>query len=64
MRLAAGESRRVEILLKRRAFEAVNEEGERVLDSHRFRIYAGFSQPDKRSVELMGQAPLEMEINL
>ncbi len=64
VRLAAGESRRVEITLKRRAFEAVNEEGERVLDSHRFRIYAGFSQPDKRSVELMGQAPLEMEISL
>lgn len=62
--LAAGESRRVELPLGRRAFEAVNEEGEWVLDSHRFRIYAGFSQPDARSVALMGQAPLEAEIQL
>ena len=60
--LEAGESREVTLELDRRAFEEVNEEGERVLESRRFRIYAGFSQPDARSVALMGSAPLEMEI--
>lgn len=62
--LEAGESRTVTLHLDRRAFEAVNEEGERILDSHKFRIYAGFSQPDARSVALMGMAPLETEISL
>ena len=60
--LEAGESRKVTLELDRRAFEEVNEEGERVLESRRFRIYAGFSQPDARSVALMGSAPLETEI--
>ncbi len=60
--LEAGESRNVTLELDRRAFEEVNEEGQRVLESRRFRIYAGFSQPDARSVALMGSAPLEAEI--
>ena len=60
--LEAGESREVTLELDRRAFEEVNEEGQRVLESRRFRIYAGFSQPDARSVALMGSAPLEAEI--
>lgn len=62
--LNAGETQEVVLTVKRRSFEAVNEEGEWVLDSHRFRIYAGFSQPDARSVALMGQAPLETEWTL
>lgn len=64
LELEAGESRTVTLHLNRRAFEAVNEEGEHILDSHKFRIYAGFSQPDARSVALMGMAPLETEISL
>lgn len=64
LELEAGESRTVTLHLNRRAFEAVNEEGEHILDSHKFRIYAGFSQPDARSAALMGMAPLETEISL
>lgn len=64
LELEAGESRSVTLHLDRRAFEAVNEEGEHILDSHKFHIYAGFSQPDARSVALMGMAPLETEISL
>lgn len=60
--LNAGEERTITLHLGRRAFEEVNEEGERVLDSRRFRVYVGFSQPDKRSVQLTGKAPLEAEI--
>lgn len=59
-----GESRTVTLHLDRKAFEAINDEGEHILDSHKFRIYAGFSQPDARSVSLMGMAPLEEEITL
>ena len=34
------------------------DEGERIRDGKTFDVYAGLSQPDDRSVELMGQAPL------
>ena len=38
--------------------------GQRVLEPGRFRITLGGSQPDARSVELLGQAPLAIEFDL
>lgn len=48
----AGGSTAVEIRIRRRAFTSVDEEGGRDVRSHHFTLYAGFSQPDPRSVEL------------
>jgi len=57
--LAKGESKEVVLELSPTAFEVVNEQGERVIGSGKYCIYVGTSQPDKRSVELTGQTPLE-----
>ena len=62
--LRKGESKTVNFELRRREFEVVNDKGERILDSKKFKLFVGTSQPDARSVELTGLAPLEKEINL
>ena len=56
--LKAGESKEVAVKLDPLAFTVVTDEGERIRDGKTFDVYAGLSQPDERSVELMGQAPL------
>jgi len=56
--LKAGESKEVAVKLDPLAFTVVNDAGERIRDGKTFDVYAGLSQPDERSVELMGQAPL------
>ena len=62
--LGKGESKTVSFELKRKEFEVVNDKGERILDSKKFKIFVGVSQPDARSVELLGISPLSKEINL
>ena len=62
--LAAGEQATVTLPLSPYAFTAVDDEGKRVSRSKRFTLYIGGSQPDGRSVELLGQAPLKLEIQL
>ncbi|WP_022768007.1 glycoside hydrolase family 3 C-terminal domain-containing protein [Butyrivibrio sp. NC2007] len=52
--LAAGEEKKVVVDINRKAFTSVDEEGVRDLFSKNFTIYAGTSQPDKRSEELTG----------
>ena len=52
--LAAGEEKKVVVDIDRKAFTSVDEEGVRDLFSKNFTIYAGTSQPDKRSEELTG----------
>ena len=42
----------------------VNEAGKRVLEPGRFRATIGGSQPDARSVELTGAAPLAIEFDV
>ena len=56
--LKGGESKEVAVKLDPLAFTVVTDEGERIRDGKTFDVYAGLSQPDERSVELMGQAPL------
>lgn len=56
------ESSIFECVLKKEVFEVVNDQGERVRDGKRFRIYVGCSQPDKRSVVLTGHRPIELEV--
>ena len=62
--LAPGEEKRVEIPYDKNALTVVDENGSRVSAGSFFRVYAGLSQPDPRSVELMGMAPLEAELRL
>jgi len=62
--LKAGEEKTVSLRFDRNAFTVVNDEGERVPGGGRYAVYAGLSQPDARSVELMGLAPLTTEITV
>ncbi len=62
--LMPGERTTVTIPLPEDAFLVVNEEGKRVQDGNRFTLFVGTSQPDKRSRELTGKEPLEMQVVL
>lgn len=62
VKLKKSEEKIVNMKINRKAFEVVNENGERILDSKKFKIFVGISQPDRRSIELVGIKPLEEEI--
>jgi beta-glucosidase len=62
--LGPGESRRVEFSLSPRDLSLIDERGARVLEPGRFRVSIGGSQPDPRSVALIGRAPLTIELEL
>jgi len=58
------EEKSIQIRIPNRAMTAVDDEGKRYIDSNRFKIYAGLSQPDLRSIELVGKTPIEIDINI
>ncbi len=60
----AGETVETELLVSGRAFSVVNNDGARIADGMHFELYAGTSQPDPRSVELMGISPIKIELSL
>jgi beta-glucosidase len=62
--LAPGEARNVSFTLRARDLSLIDERGRRVLEPGRFRATIGGSQPDARSVELTGQAPLAVEFEV
>ncbi len=62
--LAAGATKQLSFRLSARALSLIDEAGGRVLEPGRFQIFAGGSQPDPRSVELLGQAPLSAILSL
>lgn len=62
--LKKGESKTVTMKLNKKSFEVVNDDGERIIDSKKFKLFVGISQPDKRSFELTPVAPLEADIEL
>jgi len=62
--LKKGESKTVSLVIGRKSFEVVNDEGERTLDSKKFKLFVGIYQPDSRSVQLTGINPLEVNIQL
>jgi beta-glucosidase len=62
--LEAGASLTLEFELSAKDLSLINEAGERVLEPGRFRLSVGGSQPDPRSEELMGQAPLSAELEV
>lgn len=62
--LKKGESKTVTMKLNKKSFEVVNDDGERIIDSKKFKLFVGISQPDKRSFELTVVSPLEADIEL
>lgn len=62
--LQPGEEKAVRMSVRPEAFMIVDEEGKRRPDGRNFKLYAGFSQPDGRSIELTGRKPEEIELCL
>ncbi len=62
--LKAGETKRVSAVLSDRAFDVINNEGQRIRDTDRYTLYVGGSQPDVRSAELTKTQPLRLSITL
>lgn len=60
--LKVGESKEVKLKLDKKAFEVVDNNGNRFIESKKFKLYVGISQPDNRSIELLESKPLECEI--
>ncbi|MDR3191035.1 MAG: glycoside hydrolase family 3 C-terminal domain-containing protein [Lactobacillaceae bacterium] len=60
--LAVGATQTVEFNLDATAFSVVGDDGQRSIVSKQFTAYVGVSQPDARSVELMQQSPVQIEI--
>ncbi len=60
VRVEAGETKTVSVEIPGQAFTIVDEAGCRKVDGRKFAFYAGCSQPDERSRELTGHAPVEV----
>lgn len=60
--LKAGEAKTFTIKVPEKAFTVVDEEGCRIDGGNHFRLYVGCSQPDAKSVELTGIAPLILSV--
>ena len=60
--LKAGESVQVTIPVEGRSFQLVDEDGNRIVEPGKFRIYIGGSLPDERSSQLNGTTPLQAEV--
>ncbi|MBS7175271.1 MAG: fibronectin type III-like domain-contianing protein, partial [Clostridiales bacterium] len=62
--LAKGEKKTVFLTVQPHELEAVNEQGQRQIESGSFQLFAGISQPDDRSVELTGTSPLSYIVHI
>jgi len=62
--LNQGESKTLTISLSKDAFDVVDDEGKRFVDSKIFTLYAGVSQPDALSSKLTGVKGVKCQINL
>lgn len=60
--LKSGEKKTVTLHLGEKAFQIVDDGGNRRKDGSRYAVYVGGSQPDERSAELLGKKPLMVEI--
>ena len=56
--LKQGESKTITMVVQPHEMEAVDENGERHIESTHFELFVGISQPDERSIELCGTKPL------
>ena len=60
--LKVGETKKVTLKIDKKSFEVVDNKGNRLIDSKKYKLYVGISQPDNRSIELLGIKPIEYEI--
>ena len=60
--VAAGTQVTTTITLEDPSFSVVTDAGERIHAQNSFRLYAGISQPDSRSFELTGHAPMIVKL--
>ena len=60
--LKAGEKAAFPIEVSDWAFTLLDETGKRIAEKGTFALFVGVSQPDERSVELTGKAPVKLEI--
>lgn len=58
----AGQARDVHFTLPAKALSRVTSKGSRTLEPGNYRVHVGGSQPDSRSVELLGQSPLHVDV--
>ncbi|GAB6109406.1 glycoside hydrolase family 3 C-terminal domain-containing protein [Fusibacter bizertensis] len=59
-----GENLEIKLALSKDAFDVVNDEGKRFVDSKKFVLYAGVNQPDALSASLTGHNCIEYKIDL
>ena len=64
LHLRAGEKAEVNFALRPRDLSLIDEDGKRVLEPGKFTVFAGGSQPDRRSQELTGTASLRAELEV
>lgn len=64
VRLAKGEKKAITMNIMRHEFEDVNDNGERVMDTNKFKLFVGICQPDERSAKLTENKPLSVEMNI
>jgi beta-glucosidase len=64
VRLAAGQKAKTLVEIPASALESVDENGKYGVYGNHYTLYVGFSQPDSRSVELVGSKPQELEFTL
>ena len=62
--LGKGSKQTITFDLRPQDFEVFDEQGHNFIDSNRFEISVGVSQPDARSIALTGVQPLQTELNL
>lgn len=62
--LGGGGTAALTLTVDQRALEAVDEDGNRRMDSKRFKFYVGVSQPDERSEALTGRKAKELSLCL
>lgn len=60
----AGQSMETELTVSGRAFTVVDDSGVRKADGSHYKLYAGTTQPDARSIELTGIKPVELDVCL
>ena len=60
--LEAGEEKEIKLTIDKLAFTVVDEEGQRFIDSKKFKVFVGTNAPNTRSCQLTGKKPIEKEI--
>lgn len=64
IRLESNEKKKINISFPFQSLKVINEKGEKILDSSKFRVHVGMSQPDERSTKLLGNPPLQLSLQL